>query len=809
MTQPASATLIRHYALILITAWSLIMSGLWYLDVSEHKDATRAMATTQARAHFKKDTAFRRWATLHGRLYVPVGKHYQPEPLLADIPERDITTPSGLQLSLINPARIIRQLDEKFSDLYGVSGRIRSLTPLRPGNQPDAWEKKALEAFQRGVKEVTEFTEINGEPHLRLMQPLTMVEGCLLCHKKQGYKLGDTGGGVGIVLPMRELLAAEREALQEEGVLFSLIWLLGVCGIALGYFYLQHQVKLRRTASEAVISSEKRKSGIMEAALDCIVTIDSKGRILEFNPAAEKTFGYQREQVVGQQMAELLVPPGLREHHRSGMKHHMETGEYNLLGNRVETTAMRSDGSEFPAEITVSRIDLGDEILFTAYIRDITAAQYLTEQLSYQASHDSLTSLINRHTFEQHLKELTKSSSSQQHHCLLYIDLDRFKVINDSSGHAAGDELLRQLSLILLESVRASDLLARLGGDEFGLLLERCSLEKGEKIASTILDQIRNYRFHWQDKIFTIGASIGLMPMSDLGVSHSELLSAADAACYKAKEEGRNQVYVFQPDDEELAQRRGEMGWISHIQTAFEEGRFQLYKQDIQPISGREAGDRAHYEILLRMLDRGGEVITPGQFIPAAERYQFMPTIDRWVIKNTFSYLASLDDLEEKVALCSINLSGCSITDLTCASFIEEQLVEYGIPPGIICFEVTETTAISNLSKAIRFMERLHTTGCLFALDDFGSGMSSFGYLKNLPVDFLKIDGEFVRDMVSDDISRAMVRSINEIGQVMGKKTIAEYVENREIMAQLKVLGVDYAQGYAVHKPEPLTVPMV
>lgn len=790
-----------RYAWILAIGWTVIIVAITILDVRKEKQSTRETAISQARAYFNKDTALRLWATRYGRIYVPVGEHYQPNPLLAHIPDRDVTTPAGIELTMINPATIIHQLDDNFSDLYGVSGRITSLRPLRSENLPDEWEKNALQQFQAGKQEVLEFTRINGEPVLRLIQPLKVEAGCLLCHGRQGFQVGDVAGGVGIKLPLQDLLAREHNEIIEEGIGILLLWLTGLVAIIIGYLRLRRQSIDRMQAIVALESSERRKSAVMEAALDCIVSIDANGQVIEFNPAAERTFGYRREDVIGQDMAELLIPVSKRESHHQGLRRQLSNKESRILNTRIETEALRSDGSEITVELTITRLDIDGEVIFTAFLRDITEARYMSEQLTWQATHDVLTGLSNRHVFGKRLTELAEADHDE-HHFLMYMDLDQFKVVNDYSGHGAGDELLRQLSALLQEQIQIKHVLARLGGDEFGLLLENCTLECAQEIAGRLLEAVRQFRFYWQDASFSVGISIGVVEISGSGETVPELLGAADAACYKAKEEGRNRMHLFQPDDQDLVRRRGEIVWISKIESAFEENRFLLYHQRMCQCAVEN--EDIYLEILLRMKDRNGKLITPDRFIPSAERYKLMPSIDRWVIRKTFKWLSENENVRQRIRLCSINISGYSVADPYLQAYILDQLHEFGILPGIICFEITETAAITNLSQAMDFMGALHNKGCLFALDDFGSGMSSYGYLKRLPVDFLKIDGEFVRDIVFDNISHAMVRSIHEIGHIMGKKTIAEYVESEEILEMLTKLGVDLAQGYAIHEPQPL-----
>ena len=788
----------------LAITWTMIIVGLTLWNFNQEQETTRKLAASQARAHISKDSAVRLWATRYGRIYVPAGELYSPDPYLAHIPERDLTSPNGLQLTMINPATIIRQLQEQFGHLYAVSGRITSLEPLSPKNQPDAWEKSALEKLNLGSEEVFEFTQLNGEPYLRLMQPLKVQAGCLLCHEYQNMRVGDIGGGIGVNLPMGDLVAQQNKKMLAGGGIFSLIWLLGMSGMLAAYQSIRKQRDSNLLATDAMHLSERRKTAILQAALDCIISIDKDGHILEFNPAAENTFGYKREEVIGKDMANLLIPETFREQHRNGLARQVETGESKLLDSRIEITAMRANGSEVPVELTISRTDLDNEIVFTAFLRDITEARYMSEQLSYQATHDALTGVLNRHTFENHLKTALNDDHDQYQNFLLFLDLDQFKIINRSSGHTAGDELLRQISVLLQMQISRNDVLARLGGDEFGILIHHSDQDSAHEIAINILDALRQYRFYWQSKSYAIGASIGIVATRGHEKSVAELINAGDAACGKAKEDGRDRIYIYHPDDEQLKQHQSELEWINHIQLALSEQRFKLLRQRIAPLNAPEHPLEQHFEILIRMVGEEGEIITPDQFIPAAEHYNLMPAIDHFVIDKTFEWLSQLDQEAQSNVLYCINLSGLSIADTEIQQFIQTQFKKYGILPSAICFEITETVAITNLNKAAAFIDKLHQLGCRFALDDFGSGMSSYGYLKNLPVDFLKIDSEFVREMTSNTVSLAMVRSIHEIGQVMGKQTIAEYVEDHATVTLLHGIGVDYAQGYYFSKPEPL-----
>ncbi len=429
-----------------------------------------------------------------------------------------------------------------------------------------------------------------------------------------------------------------------------------------------------------------------------------------------------------------------------------------------------------------------------------------TSRLSYQASHDALTGLPNRREFEARMERALKSARDlNEAHTLCYLDLDQFKIVNDTSGHVAGDELLRQLAMLLQTRLRDRDTLARLGGDEFGVLLQNCSLQQAQPIAELLRQLVKDFRFVWHDKSFAIGVSIGLVPITAESDGLSSLLSYADAACYAAKDRGRNRVHVYQAGDAELLKRQGEMQWVTLITRALEENRMRLFAQPILPLHPHAEAD-SHYEILLRMLDDEGELVLPMAFIPAAERYGLMPSIDRWVIGATFTAFPSLfPQAQDGKSICTINLSGHSLCDEKFLDFIERQFTINQVPCAAICFEITETAAITNLTEAIRFIHALKAKGCKFSLDDFGSGLSSFTYLKNLPVDYLKIDGAFVKDMEIDPMDRAMVESINHIGHVLGLKTIAEYVESEIILDHLRQIGVDYVQGNWLMEPQPIS----
>lgn len=428
-----------------------------------------------------------------------------------------------------------------------------------------------------------------------------------------------------------------------------------------------------------------------------------------------------------------------------------------------------------------------------------------TARLVYQASHDALTGLINRREFEERLEHMLLSAQQQsREHALCYMDLDQFKVINDSCGHAAGDELLRQLALLLKGKLRERDTLARLGGDEFALLLENCSIPDALAVADMFRAEVQRFRFKWGDRIFTVGMSVGMVAINRDSGTAASLLSAADAACYVAKDRGRNQIHIYESRDLDLVRHRGEMQWVTRIQRALEEHRLRLSWQEIRPTQSVGNPPR-HVELLLRMVDDDGSEILPMAFIPAAERYAIMPALDSWVIEETLrvchGYLQTKRTLH---CMFAINLSGASLKDPEFRRMLLARLHENPVLGPHLCFEITETAAIGNLAVVNDFIDALREFGCRFALDDFGSGLSSFNYLKNLKVDYLKIDGAFVRDIASNAIDRSMVEAIHRIGHQMGLKTVAEYVESDQTLAVLRQIGVDYVQGNGVHRPESL-----
>ncbi len=559
----------------------------------------------------------------------------------------------------------------------------------------------------------------------------------------------------------------------------------------------------RKLYEEALFREKESAQITLQSIGDGVITTDAKGVIDYLNPVAESLTGWRLEDSQGRAIEEIF------------RAFHEETCEplENPLAVAIRRTRsiksvrpmllIRRDGNEIYVESTASPIRDGSGAVSGGVLvfHDVSEARELNRRLSYHASHDVLTGLVNRREFENRMERALKSAKAREtSYALCCLDLDQFKIVNDTCGHSAGDALLGQVGSLLKSKVRWRDTLARLGGDEFGILLESCSLDEAMRTAESLREAVRNFKFTWEERTFRLGASIGVVPIAAENADVASVLSAADSACQAAKEAGRNRVHSFEENDIDLMRRRREMQWAARINNALEEGRFELFRQTILPLQHAEEG--AHYELLLRMRDETGKIVAPDNFITAAERYGITPSIDRWVIENAFRWLVSEADEREKLCMCSINLSGQSLGDDKFLPYVIDQFHRSGLDASKICFEITETSAIASFSQANRFIQALKELGCKFALDDFGTGLSSFGYLKHFPVDFLKIDGSFVKEILHDPIDREMVRSINEIGHLTGKQTIAEFAENVEIINMLRSLGVDYAQGYGVSQPQ-------
>jgi diguanylate cyclase (GGDEF)-like protein/PAS domain S-box-containing protein len=559
----------------------------------------------------------------------------------------------------------------------------------------------------------------------------------------------------------------------------------------------------RKLYEDALFKEKESAQITLQSIGDGVITTDAHHVVEYLNPVAEELTGWRLDEAQGRRIDDIF-----RSFHEETCEPLENPLSVAIRRSRAiksvrPTLLIKRDGNEMYIESTASPIRDGSGAVSGGVLvfHDVSESRELNRKLSYHASHDILTGLVNRREFEARLERALRSAKARETtYALCHLDVDQFKIINDTCGHSAGDALLGQVGALLKTKIRWRDTLARLGGDEFAVLLESCSLDEALRMADSLRETIRSYKFVWEERTFRLGCSLGVVPITGDSEDVAALLSAADSACAAAKEAGRNRVYSFQENDIDLMRRRREMQWAARINNALEESRFELFRMTIQPLQRPDPG--AHYELLLRMRDEAGKIVSPDAFINAAERYGITPAIDRWVIENALRWLVSEADERERLALCSINLSGQSLGDDKFLPFVIDQFHRSGIDASKICFEITETAAIASFSQANRFIQALKELGCRFALDDFGTGLSSFGYLKHFPVDFLKIDGSFVKEILHDPIDREMVRSINEIGHLTGKQTIAEFAENDEIIQMLRSIGVDYAQGYGVASPQ-------
>lgn len=561
-----------------------------------------------------------------------------------------------------------------------------------------------------------------------------------------------------------------------------------------------YEEALRREKESVLITLQSIGDGVIRTDSHCCVEY--------LNPVAEELTGWTLQDALGRPIDQLF-----RTYHEETCEP-LENPLSVAIRQRRSIKSIRptllirtSDYRELFIESTASPIrDPGGDMSGGVLVfHDVSESRELQRRLTFHTSHDVLTGLVNRHHFEQHVAAaLDEVREGEGRFALCFIDVDQFRVVNDNSGHTAGDALLAQLGALLKSKVRWRDTAARLGGDQFGVLMEGASLNEAVRAAEALCEEVRSFRFSWENRSYSLRVSVGIVPLTADSESVTSLLGAADAACQAAKEAGRNRVHAYQVNDVALISRRREMQWAARLTSALEGDRFELYRQSIRAL-GDEAEEGAHFELLLRLRDDESDLpISPASFIRAAERFNITPSIDRWVITQTFRWLTAHPEQLEELAVCAINLSAQSLTDDKFLPFVSNEFDRFKLPGSKFCFEITETAAVASYAQAQRFISGLRQRGCTFALDDFGSGMASFAHLRHLPVDYVKIDGTFVRGIESDTIDRSMVASINDICQLMGRRTIAEFAETEAVCEILRQIGVDYAQGYAVDEPTPL-----
>jgi diguanylate cyclase (GGDEF)-like protein/PAS domain S-box-containing protein len=555
--------------------------------------------------------------------------------------------------------------------------------------------------------------------------------------------------------------------------------------------------RLRHEHERAVVA--------LQSVADAVITVDAQGCIDSMNPVAQHLTGWSETGARGRAVRDVFRIEAEAQ----------DNAQVDPLGECVARGAPMAfvgdyllhekNGGYRAVDVSVAPLVEPDGMTRGAVIvfRDVSAPRHWSQQLAWQADHDALTGLVNRGRFERCVELAMESAKSRgERHALVHLDLDHFRIVNDTCGHAAGDRLLRELAHVLASHVGGNDVLARLGGDEFGVLMRDCALDEAVVRSERMRAILERHRFRADGKSWAVAGSFGVAALDAACATLGEVLRASDAACRLAKEGGRNRVHRAHGSDNEVRRRQTEAEWIGRVRRALEEDRFVLYGQAIVPLGPAGA---AHTEVLVRMRDEEGALVLPMAWIPAAERYGLMPEVDRWVIHNTFRHMAARARVMADHSLCAINLSATSLTDAGMLDFVRRQLDAHGVHPAQVCFEITETAVIANLERAQLFVAELRRLGVRFALDDFGSGMSSFAYLKALPVDFLKIDGSFVRRIAFDPVDHAMVEAINKLGHVMKISTVAEFSENEAVLALLRQMGVDFAQGNGIAEPRPLT----
>ncbi len=697
-------------------------------------------------------------------------------------------------------------------------GKSRHLVLLKPtyfgrsieANSADRFEQvSGMFAIVLDWDQLTGFSEAEGKGRLPVEFSLLTEDGDIFSHRHP-----DSHDYIETRIEARNLVLTVAAHYHPDLTRSAFFWVV-LAGLLCAIVYsitvleLRSRYLLKRDKNQAqsqLYKERERAEVALRSINDAVITTDVDHNIKYMNPVAEQMLDCSLANARGRHLTDLVklefqpfgdaIPDPVDFYIDMTQSNLRQTGIDIVLKNG--TGQLSVDGNASPLMDSQGQL-IGSMLV----LRDVSLEQELTNQLVYQASHDSLTGLINRAEFENRVKEaLELSRQNDRQNALCYIDLDQFKLVNDTCGHSAGDELLKRLAGVLQTLIREEDLVARLGGDEFGLLLHDCAQDQALKMAERVRQALHEMHFKWEDKIFDVSGSIGLVMINRMSGSLSDLMSAADLACYAAKDSGRDMVHVYRVDDVEIAEKYRQMQWLPRIKEAIKNNEFELALQSVASLNDNNS-PRIIYEFLLRWPQADGSLISPGLFIPTAERYDLMRELDGWVIENALAAAAQLKTGLQGPAdqMYTINLSGQSVCDPALADFIIGMLRRFEVDPQNICFEVTETVAIANFSTAIEFINRLRGLGCRFALDDFGSGLSSFGYLKRLPLDFLKIDGLFVRDMLEDPVDLAMVRTIYDVAKVLKLQTIAEWVEDQETLDTLKSIGIDYAQGFHISRP--------
>jgi diguanylate cyclase (GGDEF)-like protein/PAS domain S-box-containing protein len=959
-----------RWPLALAFVWTIAIAASLYWNHRQTQSLLLEQAHSELRANFFKDKTFRQWATRHGGVYVPVNQETQPDPFMAYLPERDVVTPSGRVLTLINPALMVRQFNEMARQSYGAISHISSLRPLNPVNQPDPWEAQALKKLAGGMEEVTEIAPINGAPYLRLVRPMVMVEACLDCHKQQGYRVGELGGGVSVSVSMAPLEEAGRKRMVSVGLGHGLLWLLGLTGIGLGARQLRRRMAEREGAYFALQESEDRSRSILATSLDAIVTIDSEERITGWNQQAESIFGWTAGEVMGEPLSEKIIPPQQRLAHRQGIQRLLESGQGSIINRRIEVTGLRRNGEEFPLELAIAFIVTDGKPAFSAFLRDISeskrteekirrdfhlqqalasvletaiqpipfterlenalksilatpwlalrgtgaiflvaedgntlllAAQqgiaepilqqcaqvpfgecmcglaarerspvfasgvderhtrsfpgmgphghyclpilsgekllgvvnlYLEEGhqkseaelhflsavthalggmiqrhqaeelLQHSAYYDALTGMPNRALLLERLDRCLKREvrHNEFRYAVLFLDLDRFKNINDSLGHASGDQILVNVAERLQQCVRPEDTVARLGGDEFAILLDDISdildaSQVAERIHAAMLPP-----FEFSGHEVFISTSIGITLGSPVYKTPEELLRDADTAMYRAKSQGTAKTAIF--DEQMHAHVVALVTMETELRWAVERRELRVH---YQPIVSASSGEAIGFEALVRWQHPERGMVSPAEFIPVAEECGLIGSIGRWVLQEACREAQAWHTRfpQRDRLFVSVNLSAKQFLQPSLAGEILQTLQESGLAPHQLHLEITESALLDNPETSKQVLVELRAHGIHLYIDDFGTGYSALSYLHNFPFDALKIDRSFVSKLGEGSKHTGMVSAIIAIAQSFGMDVIAEGVETSAQLELLQQLGCHNIQGYYFSRPLP------
>lgn len=962
---------LNRWPFALAFVWTIAIVASMYWNFRQIHTLQMEQAHSELRANFFKDKTFRQWATRHGGVYVPINQETQPDPFVAYLPERDVVTPSGRVLTLINPALMVRQFNEMALQSYGAISHISSLRPLNPVNLPDPWEAQALKRLAGGAEEITEITSINGAPYLRLIRPMVMAEACLDCHKNQGYRVGEQAGGVSVSVSLAPLEVAEKKRMLSVGLGHGILWLLGLSGIGFGARQLGRRINEREEAYFALQESEDRSSSILATSLDAVITIDKEERITGWNRQAESIFGWAAEEVMGKPLSDKIIPPHQRQAHVQGIKRMLESGQGNIINRRIEVSGLRRNGEEFPLELSIAFILTDGKPSFSAFLRDISESKrneekiqrdfylqqalaavleisvqpapflerlssalnsilstpwlalrgtgaiflvaedgdtlqlavehgiaepilqqcarvkfgecmcglaardrspifasevderhtrsypgmlphghyclpilsgekllgvlnlYLEEghqkneaelhfllavthalggmiqrhhaedQLQHSAYYDALTGMPNRALLLERLDRCLKREvrHNELRYAVLFLDLDRFKNINDSLGHSSGDQVLVTVAERLQQCVRPGDTVARLGGDEFAILLDDIidildASQVAERIHSTMLQP-----FEFSGHEAFISTSIGITLGSPAYKAPEELLRDADTAMYRAKSQGTAKTAIF--DEQMHAHVVALVTMETELRRAVERQELRVH---YQPIVSAISGEAIGFEALVRWQHPERGMISPAEFIPVAEESGLIGSIGRWVLQDACREAQTWPTRfpHRNSLFVSVNLSAKQFLQPNLTGEILQTLQESGLEPHRLHLEITESALLDNPKTSNQTLVELRAHGIHLYLDDFGTGYSSLSYLHSFPFDALKIDRSFVSKLGEGSEHVGMVSAIIAIARSFGMDVIAEGVETNAQLEQLQELGCHNIQGYYFSRPLPV-----